>query len=328
MTVPEILKAAEGNDLALVKHLVSQGHALHVELKETVFDTDQTYERVTNSVIRSAVIHDNIEMLQYCCEYGVGVHHGYISKAVIVGAINCFKYFVTHGFDWDFLACRNMSLKHGHVELFDWIVSDEAHQWISQRWRMYRKLSSDLIGWVIESGSAAMQTTRHVINVLSTKAPDILEMSKLDASVLTHVCYNGDTELAQFLLSLGFGFNKKTILAALRSNHFECFELLFKYSGLHSPENKFWDCDFNGDRESRMWVNQEYENVQKCLSKIDLDTELWRGVFHVDLSKNPIVYNMVQAKLRELETAKQVCRKVVPTYIHMDIAVNNVVTYM
>jgi hypothetical protein len=328
----QILSASLNNDFELVKRLHSEGHDITVT--QNTRHIDEYSEPVTESVAIHACKHGNFEMFKYALDNNVEFNMDNITHACECGHLDIVKYAIMSGRDWDMLACRNMSVQYGHIGVFDWITGPEAHEFITPAFRIYRKISYDLVGWSVSSKK--LHVVHHIVKCLKQSSIQNYEHAFRDAENVTSACYiatdasQNSTDILKYLLENNFQYNTRSIMMCLLSYNYTCLCMLFEHAvqqdepGSTDSVKSFWDCDFNS-RFQTLCVDQSQENVNKTFKMIDLDTELWRNLFYVNLIKNPVLHARVQAKIKELQESRTVCKTVLTRYIHSDVAVNTVV---
>lgn len=326
--IPPIIQAAFDNNLELVKQLHSEAHDLSQVYPKKVYRDREMYSSPFTTVMLLACMHGNIEMLRYTREHGCSFELQYPITAAENGQLDCLKWLISQGCRYGFPELHNYAISNGHLEVFKWLTSKEfngpvypgppGHNDVS-----VFEINPRCLFWAIKSGR--VEAVQYVDSQLEPK----FDWSR-EPGAASWACVKGYIDILYYIISKSgdlsvSGYN------AVRNNQFECFAVCFKHA---TDKQLFWNMlDESIDEEQRDgFIGSFRENILQCLNAIDLDAELWRELFYVNLIDcGELIQQLhirVQQKLMELHESKQVCREVVPRWIHRDIAANLVVSYV
>jgi hypothetical protein len=112
---------------------------------------------------------------------------------------------------------------------------------------------------------------------------------------------NGQLECLKYCIENGCEWDNLSSIYASIYGHFNCFKYLFEKS--KNPQ-EFW--------------NYEHYN-SKITDAIDLDDNIWRRVFDLDLKLYPDFQSRVEAKKKEIEKYQQVSKEVLLDYLPKDV---------
>ena len=325
--IPPIIQAAFDNNFDLVKQLHSEGCDLSQVYPKKVYRDHELYSSPFTTVMLLACMHGNIEMLRYTREHNCEFEIQYPITAAENGQLECLKWLIGQGCRYGFPELHNYAIARGHVEVFKWLTSKdfngpaypENHNDVS-----VFTIDPKCLIWAIKSGR--IEAVKYVESQVDPK----IDWSR-EPGAASWACVKGYVDILKYIISKSGDLSTSGYNAA-RNNQFECFAVCFKHI---ADKQLFWnELDESIDEEQRDGFRMEFraENIAQCLSKIDLDTELWRELFFVNLidcgELIQQVHTRVQQKLMELHESKQVCSEIVPRWIHKDIATNIVVSYV
>jgi hypothetical protein len=116
-----------------------------------------------------------------------------------------------------------------------------------------------------------------------------------------YAALNGNLECLKYAHENGCEWNEYTTIFASTNEHLDCFKYCFQE---WDDPQKFWNLDFN---------------LTKIFDRIDLDDNVWRRLFDLDLSKYPELQVKVNEKKKEIEEMKEASKKVLETRLPLDI---------
>jgi hypothetical protein len=312
---PQILTAALINDFELVKRLHSEGHDIKVRISRKLSNRVLC---IFTDVVILGCIHGNLELIKYAYANDVSRELYHVVTAAELGKLDCLQWLISQGCPWKFPMLHEYALSNGHLNVFNWLISEEFTQaYISGTDFQGFRLDSNTLIWAAKSKS--VECVNYVVQIL---APHVQNRSwKTDPNISRWACIKGSIELLQFVFDNNIALDTGLQLRAAINRNFNCFELCFTRAITLDKVQEF--C--NEMNTSDVTDEKQLTNLTEVVNMIDLDTELWRKLFSTDLTMNPVLHARVQEKLRELNESRTVCKTALSRYIHSDVAVNTVV---
>ncbi len=312
---PQILSAALTNDFELVKRLHSEGHDIKVRISKKLSNRVLC---IFTDVVILGCIHGNLELIKYAYANGISRELFHTVTAAELGNLECLQWLISQGCPWKFPMLHKYALENGHLNVFNWLISEEfTEAYISGT--DFQGFKVDRCTLICAAKSNSVECVNRVINLIAPHVQN--DEWRLDPNISRWACIKGSAELLQFVFDNNIALDTGLQLQAAINHNFNCFELCFTRAIALDKVQEF--C--NEINTSDVSDEKQLSNLTEVFNKIDLDTDLWRKLFTIDLTMNPVLYERVQEKLRELNESRTVCKTALSRYIHSDVAVNTVV---
>ncbi len=232
-----------------------------------------------------------------------------VNYATAYGHLECLHYLVENGCDWDHTTINN-AIAHGRKECLEYLHK-KGFQW-NDDIAMYaaRFGQLDCLRYIFENGY------------------------KWDEKITSIAALYGNLNCLKYAIENGCKWSKETVKYSgiinaeywglakktdTKEAKFECFKYLFELmyktndNVLYSLTTPF-DIIINDSCKY-----SECPLIKEFISFIDLDDQVWRRLFTIDLSKYPELEDKVNTKRKEIEELKHVTKDVLESILPSDI---------
>jgi hypothetical protein len=220
------------------------------------------------------------------------------------GHLDCLQFAFENGCDWDEYTSSNAAA-NGHLDCLRYIYQNECPWDEDTTAKAAKNGHLDCLKYAFKNGC------------------------EWDSDTTTNAAWNGHLDCLKYAHENYCPWDEDTPYRAAMGGHLDCLQYVYengcewdiltpKVAAENGNIECFKYCFERWDENYQTFWNIRYD-LDKIIDKIDLDDQVWKKLFNIDLRMNYDLQTKVEKKIKEIEEMKKVSKEVLEDILPLDI---------